>query len=677
MQAGVFERWAAKPMYRYPMLFGLDAAAVLSGFYGAALLGHEGPMAWQLDAQARLAVPLLLALRLGSVSAAGLHRWSFRMSGLSEAGRLVAAMLGATSVFAIACRGLPASMIALEFFVTTSLMAGYRFAPRVAEGWYSEWNRRARSSTLRTLIVGAGGTGDLLARDLLRSEDGKYYVVGFVDDDPAKLRMHVSGKPVLGVVDDLPRLISEQRVSTVLLAIPSLPAQQIRRILALCASCKSSFKTIPASYARLDERISAAMLHDLSPEDLLPRAPVAFDEEEIRALVRDRSALVTGAGGSIGSEICRQLAQHEVSTLVMVDLNENELYLLARRLQDLYPRLRLCTEVADIRDLARMRRLGSQYRPDLVFHAAAHKHVPLMEDAPEEAVKNNVFGTLNVALMAHESGADQLVVISTDKAVRPTSVMGATKRIAELVVRDLARRSDTRMTAVRFGNVLGSAGSVVPLFKQQIERGGPVTVTHPDCTRYFMTISEAVGLVLLAGLGGYGELCVLDMGEPMRIAEMAANLITMSGRIPGTEIPIVFTGLRPGEKLAEELLTEEEEETAQVRDRISAAKSPPPPDDLAKCLHTLQELAEVGAHAPLLRAIQLLVPTYRPTPGQAASTVGSGRARHSLDEVGLALVPGGVHPPDEQRPALSREPMPEPRPTPTPPPRTLWTLLTR
>jgi FlaA1/EpsC-like NDP-sugar epimerase len=239
-----------------------------------------------------------------------------------------------------------------------------------------------------------------------------------------------------------------------------------------------------------------------------------------------------------------------------------------------------------------------------------------MEDAPEEAVKNNVFGTLNVALMAHEAGAEQLVVISTDKAVNPTSVMGATKRIAELVVRDLARRSTTKMTAVRFGNVLGSAGSVVPLFKQQIEHGGPVTVTHPDCTRYFMTISEAVGLVLLSGLGGYGDLCVLDMGEPIRIAEIARNLITMAGRIPGVEIPIVYSGLRPGEKLHEELLTEEEEETAQVRNRINVAKSPPPPPDLAKLLHDLQEVAQSGERETLLRAIEGLVPTYRRTPGQ-------------------------------------------------------------
>jgi FlaA1/EpsC-like NDP-sugar epimerase len=267
-----------------------------------------------------------------------------------------------------------------------------------------------------------------------------------------------------------------------------------------------------------------------------------------------------------------------------------------------------------------------------------------MEDAPEEAVKNNVFGTLNVALMAHECGAEQLVVISTDKAVNPTSVMGATKRIAELVVRDLARRSSTKMTAVRFGNVLGSAGSVVPLFKQQIERGGPVTVTHPDCTRYFMTISEAVGLVLLAGLNGYGELCVLDMGEPIRIAEIASNLITMAGRIPGSEIPIVYTGLRPGEKLYEELLTEEEEDTSQVRNRINVATSPPPPPDLAKWLHELQELAHSGDREQLLAVVQVLVPTYRRTLGQPPPVLEPAPAAEEQPELDPMLEAGTLTP---------------------------------
>ena len=346
-----------------------------------------------------------------------------------------------------------------------------------------------------------------------------------------------------------------------------------------------------------------------------------------------RVAFVTGGAGGIGSEICRQLAQNGVWQLVMVDMNENELYLNARRLQEEHPALQVFCEVADIREASRLRRLALRYRPQYVFHAAAHKHVPLMEDAPEEAVKNNVFGTLNVARMAHECGAERLVVISTDKAVKPTSVMGATKRIAELVTRQLARGSKTRMTAVRFGNVLGSAGSVVPIFKRQIERGGPVTVTHPDCTRYFMTIPEAVGLVLVAGLGGYGELCVLDMGEPIRIADLAANLITMAGYVPEQEIPIVFTGLRPGEKLCEELLTEDEEETQQVRNRIKVAKSPPPPSDLEERLRELRAAADSGDREVVLRGIERLVPTYRRTPNRKLDVAAESSPDLALAEV--------------------------------------------
>jgi FlaA1/EpsC-like NDP-sugar epimerase len=381
-----------------------------------------------------------------------------------------------------------------------------------------------------------------------------------------------------------------------------------------------SARAIAAAFAPRDRRTTAAMLHAVAPEDLLPRAAVAFDDREVRALVQGRRALVTGAGGSIGSEICRQLAHYGVDELVMVDMNENELYLGARRLREAHPDVSIHTEVADIREPARLRRLGERYRPEHVFHAAAHKHVPLMEEAPEEAVKNNVFGTINVAQMADACGAERLVLISTDKAVHPTSVMGATKRIAELAVRDLARRSSTKMTAVRFGNVLGSAGSVLHIFKEQIARGAPITITHPECTRYFMTIPEAVGLVLLAGLGGYGELCVLDMGEPIKIADLARDLIAKVGLVPGVDVPLVFTGLRPGEKLDEQLLTEEEEDTHEVRNRIMVTKSPLPPADMHERLRDLRSVAELGDRDAVLRAIKAVVPTYRRTPAQPLET---------------------------------------------------------
>jgi FlaA1/EpsC-like NDP-sugar epimerase len=344
-------------------------------------------------------------MRLGFLVAGRLYHWSFRRPGISEATRLVAWMSAASVVFWLVLeyrhpRALPRSVYAPEFFLTVSLVAVLRFGPRILETWYGEWQRVQQPATLRTIIVGAGQDGDLLARDLLAAPDSKYHVVGFVDDAVHRHGMTVSGKWVLGSVSELPRLIAKHKVSTVLLALPELPAQEVRALLNLCASSKASFKTIPASYATLAPHLSAAMLHDLSPDDLLSRDPVTFDYQEVRRLVAGRKVLVTGAGGTIGGEICDQLARNGVSQLVMVDMNENELYLRARRLEDQCPELDVRADVADIRDLKRLMELGERHRPEFVFHAAAHKHVPLMEDAPGEAVKNNVFGTLNVALMA-------------------------------------------------------------------------------------------------------------------------------------------------------------------------------------------------------------------------------------------------------------------------------------
>jgi FlaA1/EpsC-like NDP-sugar epimerase len=469
--------------------------------------------------------------------------------------------------------------------------------------------------------VGAGSAGDLLLRDLSRSREHNYQVVGFVDDDPRKIGTSLGGRPVLGEIGRLPNFIESQDVSQVLIAIPRLSSEKIQRILQLCSRLKVHFKIIPVSFTYLNDRVTASMLYDLSPEDLLPRDPRAFDTEEIRSLVSGRRVLVTGAAGSIGGEIARQVSAYGPEALVLVDINENDLYFLYRSLRERHSELKVYAEVADIRDPGRLAHLGATYRPQDVFHAAAHKHVPLMEDAPEEAVKNNIFGTLNVALMADACGSERFVLISTDKAVHPSSVMGATKRVAELVVRDLARRSRTRFTAVRFGNVLGSAGSVVPLFKQQIEKGGPVTVTHPECTRYFMTIPESVNLVLLAGLGYDSELCILDMGKPMRIVDLASHMITMAGLVPGEDIKIEFIGLRPGEKLTEELMTEEEEDSQILRDKIYAARSPAPPLDLGDRLLDLRRFAEGGSREEIVRILKDLVPTFQigPPPGEPSS----------------------------------------------------------
>jgi FlaA1/EpsC-like NDP-sugar epimerase len=333
----------------------------------------------------------------------------------------------------------------------------------------------------------------------------------------------------------------------------------------------------------------------------------------VKALVAGRKVLVTGAAGSIGSEICRQVAAHGPAGLVLADINENGLYLLHLELRRAFPGLALASEVVDIRDYERLEQLGRFHRPHDVFHAAAHKHVPLMEWAPEEAVKNNVIGCRNVLRMAEASGTERFVLISSDKAVDPSSVMGATKRIGELLVRSKAAVSPVRLSAVRFGNVLGSSGSVVPIFRSQIEAGGPVTVTHPECRRFLMTIPEAVGLVILAGLSHHGDLCILEMGEPVRILDLARMMISMAGLVPGRDIEIVFTGLRPGEKLDERLMTQEEERTSTVvRETIRVVKSPPPDGDLEARIDRLAELARVGDRTALLEVLRQIVPSYSP-----------------------------------------------------------------
>ncbi len=545
-----------------------------------------------------------------------LHRWSFRLSGLPDGARVGVAGLLGTGVFLLSLFlfGLPhppRSVVVMELFFSTFLMAAVRFAPRLGWMYVSEHARAGQGGALRTVIIGAGVAGELLLRDLQQSGEHSYYVIGFVDDNRVKQGVIVGGKTVLGTVAELPDVAKRYRVAAVLIAIPRMSAKRIREILGMCADLKLQFKILPVSFAYLNDRAAATMLQDLQPEDLLPRGPVDFSDSGQRATITGRKVLVTGAAGSIGREICVQLLRAGVSRLVMVDLNENEMYLTSRELQRLHPDAAFMTEVADIRDPGRMEALFAKYRPQDVFHAAAHKHVPLMEIAPGEAIKNNVLGTRNVALAADRAGVDRFVFISTDKAVRPTSVMGASKRVAEMIVRQLARTSRTRFCAVRFGNVLGSAGSVVPLFRAQIAAGGPVTVTDPEVRRYFMTIREAVGLVLQAGYGDYGEMCVLDMGEQIKIVDLARHMITMAGHVPDVDIAIEFTGLRPGEKLYEELLTEEEERTQQVDRKLFMAKCPAPPEDLDSRVLELADAAAAEDGERVRAVLRALVRSYK------------------------------------------------------------------
>src|SRR5712692_7840172 len=507
-------RWFAGGR-RLVLILALDGLLNSASRYTAYLLRAEGQI-WPEDQQIfRRFLPLFLAIRLALPLAFGLHRWSFRLSGFYEALRVVTATLVGTACFVAAfyflqTTGPPRSVLAMEFFLTASLVGAFRFSPRLAQNWLLAQGRSRSGRRIRTIIVGAGSAADLLLRDLLRFDERSYEVVGFVDDDRRKGGQWIGGRPVLGPIDRLPDLLVSRDVQQLLFAIPRMPAARLREILGACADQKLSYKILPVSFAYLNDRVGLSMLHDLSPDHLLPRNEVRFDEGELDALVRDRRILVTGAAGSIGGEACRQIAAHGPARLILADIDEDNLYFLFRHLQARHPDLALEAQVVDIRDAARLRQLGREYRPQDIVHAAAHKHVPLMEYAPEEAVKNNVTGCLNVVALAEAVEAEKFVLVSTDKAVNPASVMGATKKISELIVQERARGSATRFTTVRFGNVLGSAGSVVPLFKEQIAGGGPVTVTHPDCRRYLMTIPEAVGLLLLAGLSHYGELLILE-----------------------------------------------------------------------------------------------------------------------------------------------------------------------
>jgi len=636
--------WEGGPL-RIAVLLSADATLITLSLWVAFGLRFEGNVPWYYVNSFWHTLPFLILLRTGLSVGAGIHRWSFRMAGFNEAVRLAAVAVTGTvflgfGVFFFHRAGMPRSVFALEFFSSTALMATVRFAPRYVLGWYSE-QQRARSETSRkTVIIGAGLCGDLVMRELSRADGHDYHVIGFLDDDKAKLGTQLGGKPVLGRIDELPQIVRKRDVTKVLIAIANLPASRVKHILDLCRSLNVSLKIVPESITALGDRLKASMLHDVSPEDLLPRDPHVFEAEDFKQL-RGACVLVSGAAGSIGSEIVRQVAKYGARELVLLDINENELYFLQRGLEVDYPDVKVHAIIADIREAQPLTRIGHMFKPLYVFHAAAHKHVPLMETSPAEAVKNNIFGTLNMAEMADACNAQRFVLISTDKAVAPTSVMGASKRVAELVIRHVAQRSKTSFTAVRFGNVLGSAGSVVPLFKSQIERGGPITVTHPDCTRYFMTISEAVGLVLIAGLGGYGELCVLDMGEPIRIADLAAHMITMAGAAAGKDIEIKFTGLRPGEKLFETLMTEAEEQTHSVRKKIFVAKSPPPPTDLPKMLKQLMRIAEGGNSAAVRDAIKELVPSYTPMLSEGKTAT----AQATTAPTRVTPTPAEPHPP--------------------------------
>jgi FlaA1/EpsC-like NDP-sugar epimerase len=556
-------------------------------------------------------LPLMVFLRLGTFYVFRLYHRLWRYASINELLAITGAVtLSSILIIAYMFIGgvsLPLSIHIISWFLHIAFIGCSRMIIRILQNLRQ---KRAKSNT-NVLIVGAGDAGAMIARELLHSQyctDKK--LIGFIDDAKVKTGQMLLGVKVLGTRKDICHIVKQHNVKEIIIAMPSVTGGTIREIVQECKATGCMVKTLPGIYELIDDKVTVQQLRKVEITDLLRRDPVKLDLREIAGYLSGKKVLVTGAGGSIGSELCRQVAKMLPESIVMLGKGENSIYEIHRELQCSYPKLKLTPVIADVRDVIRINHVFAECKPQVVFHAAAHKHVPLMEAQPTEAAKNNIFGTKTMAEAADRANVELFIMISTDKAVNPSSVMGATKRVAELIIRYMNRISSTKFVAVRFGNVLGSRGSVIPLFKKQIAQGGPVTVTHPEMRRYFMTIPEAVQLVLQAGaIAGGGEVFVLDMGKPVKIVDMACDLIELTGLKPHTDIQIKFTGLRPGEKLFEELLTAEEGVSASRHEKIFVANLREVEEETL--LPSLSTLNNTEDEAKVIAVLEQIVPSYK------------------------------------------------------------------
>jgi FlaA1/EpsC-like NDP-sugar epimerase len=600
----------------------LDATAIATAFLLSYLLrfefsfprDHQGVFLFQL--------PYVVAAQIAALFACGIYKLIWRYVGLAELRRfLLAAAVGVIPVL-LARAALPEVLSRFRVPVSVALMTailgfggvlGLRVLRRLV---YERFEREASSLERRRrdrkaiFLVGAGRAGVLAARELAGRGDLDIEVKGFVDDDPEKLDSVIHGLKVLGTTDDIPRLVKGLEIDHVVITIAKGSRAEILRIVEICDQVPVKARIIPGLYDILQGRVSTNPIRDVDIEDLLGREPVRLDVGGLRGFLSGRTVMVTGAGGSIGSELARQAARYEPKKLLLIDRAEPFLFQIEQEMKRHYAAIEIVPLIADVGDRERMREVFALYKPEVVLHAAAHKHVPMMESNPGEAVKNNVLGTLSLGEAAAEASCETFVLISTDKAVNPTSVMGASKRVAEMVVQGLEGRCATKFVAVRFGNVLGSTGSVIPIFKEQIRRGGPVTVTHERMTRYFMTIPEAAQLVLQAGaIGEGGEIFILDMGQPVRIIDVARDMIRLSGLRPDEDIQIHITGIRPGEKLFEELATTEDRVEKTKHPKIFVGRTPiMPSDHVEGGVRTLLAAVRTGDWEAVRRALCDLVP---------------------------------------------------------------------
>lgn len=548
-----------------------------------------------------------------------LYKSLWRFASMMELRKLLTANIGSAFVklflFVLVFNvELPRSWHVLEPIMLLMLSSFSRFSYRNARSIRNNLNLKKNNSSIsNVMIVGAGEAGNVLLREIYLSYQMEKRVACLIDDDPLKKGSYMNGVRIVGGKETIVENVEKFNISEIYVAIPSATTQERKEILDICKETKCTLKILPGIYQMVNGEVGVSKLKNVEIEDLLGREPVYVNVEQIASYVSDKVVMVTGGGGSIGSELCRQIASNNPKQLIIVDIYENNAYDIQMELKEKYPTLNLEVRIASIRDKKKVDALFEQFRPDIVYHAAAHKHVPLMEDSPAEAVKNNVFGTLNLVQAADTYKVKRFVQISTDKAVNPTNIMGATKRICEMIIQASNRKSDTEFTAVRFGNVLGSNGSVIPLFKKQIANGGPVTVTDKNIIRYFMTIPEAVSLVIQAGIFAKGgEIFVLDMGQPMKIDDLARNLIKLSGYTPDVDIPIVYIGLRPGEKLYEELLMSEEGLTKTENTSVFIGKPIELDDEkFFVQLEELRHLLEVEGN-DIKAKVQEIVPTYHP-----------------------------------------------------------------
>ncbi len=504
----------------------------------------------------------------------------------------------------------PFSVHIIFWILSVIALGGIRFNYRVKEE--SKGEKTTKKHDKKLLIIGAGDASAMLIKEIKRHKDLTYDIVGLIDDDESKKGKLINGIKVIGGRDQINRVCTQKRVEEIILAMPSAELNIKREIINICKNTKCKLKTLPGIYQIIGGRINISKLRDVNIEDLLGRDEVKLNNENINKYIKDKTIVVTGGGGSIGSELCRQIARFNPKKLLIIDIYENNVYDVQMELNYNHPELKKEVIIASIRDKKRMDKVFAKYKPDVVFHAAAHKHVPLMEGNPSEAIKNNVIGTYNILKCCDEFKVEKFVQISTDKAVNPTNIMGATKRFCEIMVQAFDKVSKTEYVAVRFGNVLGSNGSVIPLFKKQIAHGGPVTVTHPEINRFFMTIPEAAQLVIQAGaIAKGGEIFVLDMGQPVKIVDLARDLITLSGYKPDVDIKIEYTGLRPGEKLYEELLMSEVALTSTEHDKIFVDK--PNGEDMKFIEDSIEQFNNVAYmdKESIFKLMEEKVPTYK------------------------------------------------------------------